>query len=197
MEGTLNHDLRIFNSDECCVFTKTKELYGGLSNMASGFPLVVNKIEIRTSEALFQMCRFPNLPEIQELILLKKSPLVSKWVSRSYIHETRPDWDEVKVEIMRWCIRVKLAQNGLKFGELLESTENKIIVEESRRNDFWGAVRDKENRNLLIGSNILGQLLMGLRNLYLINRDDPKRFIVEPLEIPDFKLFGKEIESLY
>jgi ribA/ribD-fused uncharacterized protein len=196
METTINYDLRIFNSDECCVFNKTKEIYGGLSNMAGGYPLVVNDNEIRTSEALFQMCRFPHLPEIQRLILLKKSPLVSKWVSRSYIRDTRPDWDEVNVEVMRWCLRVKLVQNRTKFGDILESTDSKIIIEDSRRNEFWGAIREKENRSLLKGSNILGQLLMELRQFYLANKNEPNCFIVESLKIPDFKLFGQEIGTL-
>jgi hypothetical protein len=44
------------------VFYKAKEVFGGLSNMAGGFPLVVNGIHILTSEALYQACYFPPPP---------------------------------------------------------------------------------------------------------------------------------------
>jgi hypothetical protein len=37
---------------QCVVFRKTNERWGGLSNMAAGFPLWVNGIDIRTSEAI-------------------------------------------------------------------------------------------------------------------------------------------------
>jgi len=44
--------IRTYQPAECAVFFKTNEQFGGLSNMAPGFPLVVNDVQIRTSEAL-------------------------------------------------------------------------------------------------------------------------------------------------
>jgi predicted NAD-dependent protein-ADP-ribosyltransferase YbiA (DUF1768 family) len=117
-------------------------------------------------------------------------------VSRPFIDDSRPDWENVKVEIMRWCIQVKLAQNFFKFGEILESTGVKIIVEDSRNNDFWGAIRGKSNENILVGSNVLGKLLVELRKIYLQHKDIPESFIVQPLKIPDFKLIGQDIETI-
>ena len=38
------YEHKIYNANECCVFKKTKELNGGLSNMAAGFNLIVNDI---------------------------------------------------------------------------------------------------------------------------------------------------------
>ena len=193
---SINYNSQVFNSTECCVFNKTKEIYGGLSNMAGGFPLSVNGIEIRTSEALFQMCRFPHLPELQLKILNEKSPLVAKWVSRPFISNSRPDWEDVKIEIMYWCLRVKLAQHFSRFGELLETTGNAIIVEDSRKNDFWGAIRGKNSKDSLVGSNVLGQLLVELRQMYFKHKSMSEYFIVDPLKISDFKLLGKNIESI-
>ena len=184
---TINQNNQVFNANECCVFNKTKEIYGGLSNMAGGFPIVVHGIEIRTSEALFQMCRFPHMPDLQVKIQSAKSPLVAKWVSRPFINESRPDWDEVKIEIMRWCLQVKLAHNFLKFGEILESTGSKPIVEDSKKNDYWGALRYKEDKILLLGSNVLGQLLVELRQFYFQSKDS-QYIEVRPLDILNFKL---------
>ena len=43
-------------------FRRTRENWGGLSNMASGFPLWIGPIRVPSSEALYQACRFPDLP---------------------------------------------------------------------------------------------------------------------------------------
>ena len=92
------------------VVSKTKKRWGGLSNMCGGFPLVVNGIEFRTSESLYQSCRYPEYPEVQRYVIDQTSPMMSKRIpNRSEL--TRPDWDEVRVEIMRWCLRVKLSQH--------------------------------------------------------------------------------------
>ena len=55
-------NLREYERSNAVVFLKTSEAFGGLSNMAPGFPLCVNGIAIRTSEALYQACRFPHVP---------------------------------------------------------------------------------------------------------------------------------------
>ena len=62
---------------------------------------------------------------------------------------------------MRWSLRVKLAQNQTTFGQLLLATGNKPIVEESAKDQFWGA--KVQNGDALMGVNVLGRLLMELR----------------------------------
>ncbi|MEM5808297.1 MAG: NADAR family protein [Candidatus Aenigmatarchaeota archaeon] len=193
---TKKYEHKIYKANECCIFRKTKELYGGLSNMASGFPLKVNGIEILTSEALYQACRFPHLPDVQEKIIREKSPMSAKMVSKPYRSNSRPDWDDTRIKIMRWCLRVKLAQNFIEFGKLLESTFDKPIVEDSSKDDFWGAIRDKQDESILKGTNALGRLLMELRQFYNEKRYSYEMFVVEPLNIPNFKLFGKDIETI-
>src|SRR6266704_6624321 len=130
---------KTYRRDECAVFLKTKEQFGGLSNMAGGYSLFINGIRILTSEALYQACRFPHKPDIQKLIIGQASPMTAKMVSKPHRKDSRPDWDEVRVQIMRWCLRVKLAQHWETFGELLLSTGERSIVEESSRDPFWGA----------------------------------------------------------
>lgn len=196
METNKKHESKIYNANESCVFRKTKELYGGLSNMASGYPLRINDIYILTSEALYQACRFQHLPDIQKKIILEKSPMSAKMVGKPYRNNSRPDWDETRIKIMRWCLRVKLAQNFLEFGKLLESTYDKPIIEDSTKDDFWGAIRDKDNVNILRGVNALGRLLMELRLFYIEKRYSYEMFVVEPLNIPDFKLYGNLIDTI-
>ena len=87
----------------------------------------------------------PERPDIQKIILAERSPMTAKMKSKPYRKEnTRPDWEIVKVKVMKWCLRVKLAQNWIRFGDLLRSTDNRPIVEESRKDDFWGAKRQKD-----------------------------------------------------
>src|SRR5689334_15314566 len=99
----------IYRRADCVVFRKTREEWGGLSNMAAGFPLRVNDVPILTSEALYQACRFPHLPEVQQLILDQKSPMAAKMVGKPYRKQSRLDWNRVNVDMMRWSLRVKLA----------------------------------------------------------------------------------------
>jgi len=73
-------------------FRKTKERYGGLSNMASGYPIVINGVYIRNSEALYQAMRYGKYPDIQKEIIKPPSPMVAKMVSRRYMEKSRKDW---------------------------------------------------------------------------------------------------------
>ncbi len=181
---------RTYDRNNCIVFLKTKEAFGGLSNMAGGFPLRVNGIRIFTSEALYQACRFPHLPDVQRIVLGEPSPMTSKMKSKPYRKDSRPDWDQVRVRIMRWCLRVKLVQNWKAFGDLLLATDDKPIVEESRKDDFWGA--NPVDERTLVGMNVLGRLLMELREEFKSERRDAL-LRVDPLPISDFLLMGQPI----
>ncbi|HAO10163.1 MAG TPA: DUF1768 domain-containing protein [Planktothrix sp. UBA8407] len=184
--------IRTYNRNECITFRKTKESFGGLSNMAGGYPLIVNGIHILTSEALYQACRFPHLPDIQKLIIAQNSPMTAKMKGKPYRDQSRSDWERVKVSIMRWCLRVKLLQNWDKFGQLLLETGDKAIVEDSHKDDFWGAIPTDYDQ--LIGINALGRLLMELREH--LKQDANSLKSLKPLEIPDFIFLSKPIEFL-
>ena len=190
----INRDnkLRTYHRAGSAVFLKTKEKYGGLSNMAGGFPLIVNDIKIRTSEALYQACRFPHMPEIQQLIIEQRSPMTAKMKGKPHRQNSRPDWNVVRVKIMRWCLRVKLVQNWDSFSELLLDTANLPIVEQSRRDDFWGA--KPVDKDTLIGVNALGRLLMELREQ--VKNDSSELLHVDPLPIPNFLLYERQIEVI-
>jgi ribA/ribD-fused uncharacterized protein len=188
-------DLRHYLRADCVVFHKTKEAFGGLSNMAAGFPLDVDGISIRTSEALYQACRFPHRPELQYLIIGERSPMAAKMRGKPFRHEARPDWDDVRIAVMRWCLHVKLLQNWQTFSSLLATTGDRPIVEQSRKDRFWGAV--PLGRDSLEGQNILGRLLMELRELAATTGSAAQFSPLEPLDITDFTLVGRRIETLF
>ena len=185
----ISFQIEVYDPALVVCFRKTKERFGGLSNMAGGFPVDVDGIAIRTSEALYQACRFPDDPAVQRMIIAQRSPMTAKMKSKRHLPKTRSDWETVRVEVMRWCVSVKLAQNWEKFERLLLSTGDAPIVEQSRRDVFWGAQRRPEG---LVGANALGRLLVGLREaLKGPGREDLKT--VDPLRIPNFLLDGQPI----
>jgi type I restriction enzyme S subunit len=185
--------IRTYKRSQSAVFFRTKEAFGGLSNMASGFPLRVNGVHIHTSEALYQACRFPHLPNIQQKIIAEHSPMTAKMKSKPHRSQSRPDWDSVRTKIMRWCLRVKLVQNWKSFGDLLLATGDRPIVEQSRKDEFWGAKEIEDGT--LTGMNVLGRLLMELREELRSDQIDDLK-IVRPLPITDFVLYGRAIEPV-
>jgi ribA/ribD-fused uncharacterized protein len=184
---------RTYNRLECITFRKTAEKFGGLSNMAGGYLLNVNGVKILTSEALYQACRFPHLPEVQRLIIAERSPMTAKMKSKPYRDNSRVDWDIVRTKVMRWCLQVKLVQNWEKFSELLLETGDLSIVEDSRKDDFWGA--KPEDEEILTGANVLGRLLMQVRE-QIKTGEITSETIVKPLPIQKFLLYGQEISSV-
>jgi N-glycosidase YbiA len=181
--------IRSYQSKDVVRFRKTAEEFGGLSNMAPGFPVFVLGHRIRTSEALYQACRFPHMPEVQRMILNEGSPMTAKMRSKPYREDSRPDWDNVRVKVMKWCLRVKLIYNWHKFSELLLSTGDCPIVEDSRKDSYWGAM--PQDDNTLNGQNVLGRLLMDLRKK--LREDSEALRSVSPLQIGNFCLLGEPI----
>ena len=184
---------RIYLQNDVITFSKTNGAFGGLSNMAFGYSLFVNETNIDNTEILYQACRFPLFPKIQEEIVSKSNPMEAKELSRKYNNYTRQDWEEVKFDVMRWCLQVKLIQNYNSFSKLLFSTQNKTIVEYSKNDNVWGAVPFGQNQ--LKGKNALGRLLMETREIFL---EKVKNYDhITPLNIPAFLLFNNPIEKIY
>ena len=185
---------RKYHKDECASFLRTNEKYGGFSNMAAGYLIKIptsTPSNFYTSEALYQAARWPNEPSVQKLIARKRSPLDAKRSTREFIKDGRQDWPQVKVKIMKWCLRAKLICNWHSFGKLLRSTGNMPIVEISYRDPFWGA---KPNGNYIIGQNALGRLLMEIRRDLVDNEDILKE--LKPPEINDFLFFDSKVSTL-
>jgi hypothetical protein len=115
--------------------------------------------------------------------------MTAKMKSKKYRDGTRADWDNIRVRVMRWCLRVKLAENLTTFGQLLLSTGDKPIVEHSAKDQFWGA--KAQDGEALTGVNVLGRLLMELREQL---RSSPNDFQeIPPPTIPNFLLFGRPV----
>lgn len=74
----------------------------------------------------------------------------------------RSDWEDIKIPIMKWGLQRKFTQETLAKN-LLE-THNKILIEGNWWHDnFWGECKCNKCKNTL-GENVLGKLLMEVRN---------------------------------
>lgn len=175
---------------EAVVFHKTREQWGELSNMASGFPLIVVGSVWPSSEALYQACRFPDLPDVQLLIAQQTSAMAAKMRSKPHRSATREDWPHIRVRVMRWVLRVKLAQHMNAFGNVLLATGDSSIVERSSKDRYWGAIESEDGT--LEGENVLGRLLMELRD-ELRTRPREELSIVTPPRIDHFLLLGRPV----
>jgi len=181
---------RTYLRREAVVFHKTKERWGELSNMASGFPLVVVGSVWPSSEALYQACRFPHLPDVQLSIAQQTSAMAAKMKSKPHRSESREDWPRIRVRIMRWVLRVKLAQHMNSFGGVLLATGDASIVERSTKDRYWGAMESEDGT--LEGENVLGRLLMELRD-ELRTRTRDELAIVAPPRVDHFLLLGRPV----
>lgn len=183
---------RTYSIKDSVTFAKVSGPYGRLSNMASNLSLLVNDNYIPSTEALYQACKYPLFPNIQQMILTQKSPMLAKKCSKKYEGYVRQDWDKIKFQVMRWCLRLKLLQNWEVFSEILLRSGDLPIVEYSSKDSLWGAIPD--GRGNLEGVNALGRLLMELRAE--INLDCPLQKVLPP-NIDGFLLLGHEIGISY
>lgn len=183
--------IRIYSVSESIVFKKTKEEFGGLSNMAGGFSVHVNEVTIPTIEHLYQAMRFPNDPDLQWDIINERSPMKAKWIGRAHIHQSRPDWEKIQFTVMQWALELKLSQNWESFSSLLRSTGSKHIVELTDKPKVWGAVLKGE---YLEGVNALGRLLRFLREHYVERNRRIK--CVQPPAIEHFDFLGYPIDVI-
>jgi ribA/ribD-fused uncharacterized protein len=179
---------RTYRSEEVADFLRVRERFGAFSNMAPGYPMTIAGVPVASSEALYQALRFPHLPDLQREILEQPVPILSKRHAYTRIAETRPDWDRVKVNVMRYALRAKFGSTQGDLLDLLRGTGERPIVEISNRDDFWGA---RPVDGTLVGRNVLGCLLMELRE-EMAAHPDGASFRIAP-RFPGARLLGADL----
>ena len=135
-------------------FYKVHDDYGFMSNFAP-YPFSDGNKIWPTSEHYFQAQKFL-IPEIQEKIRQIASPMDAALEGRNRQNPLRPDWEEIKDEVMLQALRMKFSQNPEIAKELL-ATGDAIIIEHTRNDAYWADGGDGS------GKNKLGLLLMQVR----------------------------------
>jgi ribA/ribD-fused uncharacterized protein len=182
-----------YERPEICWFRKTAEAWGEFSNMHGGFPLLVNGVSIYTSEHLYQACKLPSCPDVQHEILSRASPMGAKMCAKKHKEDWRADWEQIKLDLMRWCLRLKFALHVERLSRIVDAANDYAIVEDSVRDRFWGAVPQKDNPDILVGQNVLGKMWMELRAEWHGPSGGLLANVPAPPMIPDLLLFGTPI----
>ena len=130
----------------------------------SAFGLIMDEKYFQTSEHAFQYLKFSDT-SIMTANLIRESFSPNK--ARQIAHENRkvkrPDWDEVKYDLMERVIKLKIDANPTVRQALL-NTGDYIIAECCLDEDTeWGIDKEKQ------GENRLGKILMKIR--YELNKE--------------------------
>ena len=135
-------------------FYRANSAYGWMSNF-SRHPIEMDRKVWPTVEHYFQAQKFHKDPERQEGIRLAKSPGMAKRLGRGT--GLRPDWNEVKVEVMQLAVLSKFEQHP-DLAEKLLNTLDAVLIEDSPTDSFWGCGADGK------GKNMLGEVLLEVRD---------------------------------
>jgi ribA/ribD-fused uncharacterized protein len=142
-------------SDEVIYFYSKTATYYELSNFSPhGFQLDGGYWP--TVEHYFQAQKFPSHQAYQERIRLARSPKDAKALGRSRKVPLRPDWEEVKDEVMRQALRAKFLAHP-RLAAMLLGTQGRQLIENAPSDYYWGC------GSTGTGKNRLGSLLMELR----------------------------------
>jgi ribA/ribD-fused uncharacterized protein len=141
------------------VINQFQEKYFFLSNFYPCF-ITIDEMTYPSVEHAYQALKTFNL-EQRKIISFLETPGQAKKAGRRV--ELRDDWELVKDEIMMRCLKEKFSNQFLK--EKLLETNDEILVEGNIWHDnYWGSCFC--SRCGYNGKNILGKLLMELREKY-------------------------------
>jgi ribA/ribD-fused uncharacterized protein len=128
-----------------------------LSNF-SAFSIIWKGWRYDTSEAVYHWEKFSETDrEVGRLIREAPSAHEAFKIAQDHKGRRRPDWDDVKLDIMRDILRAKVNQHEYVRRKLL-ATGSRELVEDSWRDDYWGWGEDRK------GKNMLGKLWMEVRD---------------------------------
>lgn len=126
-----------------------------LSNF-SAFRLNWAGLDFDTSEAAYHWAKFHHHPGIQEQIRVARSAHEAFKIAERARGFRRPDWDDVKLGLMKDILESKALQHEYVLRKLL-ATGDRELIEDSWRDDFWGWGPKRD------GQNMLGKLWMEVR----------------------------------
>jgi len=170
------------NNSELHFFSCEKK-YGELSNFyVLNKPIIYQAMVYETSEHLYHALKYLEDPtvinlEFADVIRKAKTPYMAKILAKQKCGDTykwrldlnktikkyqelgaKPisNLDQRKIELMKRCLVLKF-ETDLHCKNILLSTGNKVLVEASPYDTFWGRMHGK-------GRNELGKLLMQIRS---------------------------------
>lgn len=138
-------------------FYNVNEAYGCFSNF-SPHPIHLQGMNWQTVEHYYQAQKFVVTADavLISVIYTAQTPADAAALGRDRTRQVRPDWEQVKTQVMREAVLKKfLAHTDIQA--ILISTGDQLIVENSQTDYYWGCGSDRT------GHNHLGKVLMSVR----------------------------------
>lgn len=109
----------------------------------------------KSSEAAFQAAKCQNIGD--KIAFTNMSASESKKAGRQ-VKNIRPDWDDVRISIMKEIVLQKFTQNRSLKYKLIQTGNSKLIEGNTWNDKFWGVCNDE-------GENHLGIILEEVRSI--------------------------------
>lgn len=124
----------------------------------SAFTVVMDGITYPTSEHAYQAQRYIRSGDKDIVRFIRKASSAHEafQIAQENKHLALPSWQGVKFDVMKEILFLKVNQHPYVMQKLLE-TGDRIIIEDSWRDDVWGWGPNKD------GQNHLGRLWMEIR----------------------------------
>ncbi|MCB9135384.1 MAG: NADAR family protein [Anaerolineales bacterium] len=135
-------------------FYSVHDEHGSFSNF-SPHGIQLKGVWWPTTEHFFQAQKFAGTPH-EEAIRHAKTPKQAAEMGRDRHRPLRPDWEQIKDNIMRTAVREKFRTHAGIREELL-ATDDAELVENAPGDYYWGCGADGT------GKNMLGKILMEIR----------------------------------
>lgn len=128
---------------------------GYLSNFAQ-YGFITDNCWFDTVEHYYQANKFIGTGHYH-IIRKAPTPKMAALAGRNPLRPLRPDWEDVKLNVMLDGIRYKFSYED-KIKDWILATKNETLVEMSSKDYFWGCGASGR------GQNWLGKLLMIVRD---------------------------------
>ena len=155
------YSIEAYPANECVTIHKVSEPWGIFGNFART-PIVIDEVMFKTSEQLFQLMKFKDKEPVLAVYNANNPKMTAKHWEKTH---RRSDWGQMVVDAMKFCLTKKFEQSE-DFRAELERSRGKFIVEDQtsftkKTPDTWGVKQQGDN---FVGPNLLGRLLMELRD---------------------------------
>jgi ribA/ribD-fused uncharacterized protein len=138
-------------------FYKVSDPYGCFSNF-SPHPIQVEGSYWQTVEHYYQAQKFVGSENERLIAVIRQTqtPMEAATLGRDRTRKLRPDWEQVKRQVMWQGVLTKFLTHT-DIQAILLDTGDELIVEDSPTDYYWGCGQDKT------GQNQLGEILMNVR----------------------------------
>ena len=155
------YSIETYPASECVTIHKVSEPWGIFGNFART-PIIIDEVMFKTSEQLFQLMKFKDKEPVLAVYNANNPKMTTKHWEKTH---RRSDWGQMVVDAMKFCLTKKFEQSE-DFRAELERSRDKFIVEDQtsftkKTPDTWGVKQQGDN---FVGPNLLGRLLMELRD---------------------------------